>query len=66
MQVFCPAVQARNGSEVTIRLLTRSSRREETRFSSSGSERVQRFRSPKVAGSCIGGADATDRTIAVR
>jgi hypothetical protein len=42
------ATQAKIGPEVNIRSLTRSGRREETRFRSSGSERVLRFRNPTV------------------
>jgi hypothetical protein len=45
--MFWAATQTRDGREVAIRLLTRSSRSEETRFSSSGSERVHGFSVPR-------------------
>jgi hypothetical protein len=51
MRDFSAATHAKDGLEVNIRLLTRASRREKTRASSSGPEPLQRFRSPNVEGS---------------
>jgi hypothetical protein len=56
-----PAPQARSEGEVNTRLLTRASGREKTRFSSSGPEPLQRFRSPKVEAFLCVAPSATDR-----